>query len=276
MLLAFFRANFLNNMHIQHRHILFILLTAFLAQQPIASAFTVSVDYAATVATGTTDSITIPNPDTGIDIMVSPRVDIDTGSFAAVFDSNGAATINDGPMVIQDLTANGTIDFEFSSSIEVFGFPISVTASLVGPLVVQQVDASQGALVDGTTYTETSPGTYNITAGPLNCSDSAFGVFCSAIQTGLGIEFPIPAFSTESTVLPLSVGSFSDLNDPGSSTADNDFSLSVPIGDANTFGAELRLLWEETARQLVVPEPSAVEMLPCVLILLLWRRKARE
>jgi hypothetical protein len=235
----------------------------------------VTIDFSFSNGTASIDPITIPNPDTGIDIVVTPSITIDTGGFVGTFDSDITETITDGDLFIEGLAFSGAIDIELESSIEVFGFPVQVTANLTGPLTATQVSASTGLLVDLAAYVESEIGSYDVSAGPLECSDSAFGVFCAAIETGLGVELPIAAIEAEGVLLPFAAGEFQMLNDVGQSTARNEFAFSLPIGDDTSFSADVQFSWTEDGRQFVVPEPSTGLALPLGLLLIASRRRRR-
>ena len=113
--------------------------------------------------------------------------------------------------------------------------------------------------------------------GPLDCTDSAFGVFCSTIEAGLGIEFPTETITTSGTALPLTAVLFSDLNDAGSSTVSSQLQFSIPIGDAkrnrtrSTIGVERR---KSSVRRSA--EPSAGIPIMFAVLLMAVRSRGRR
>ena len=146
-------------------------------------------------------------------------------------------------------------------------------ANLAGPLTIEQTADSQGNLVANTQYVETSAGSYNVVAGPLACSDSAFGIFCGAIQTGLGIEFPLEPIENDGINLPFAAGTFQNLNSPGESSVSTNLELSLPVADDNTVGIQATFTWEETTRTEIVPEPNALVIFVTGFLIFLSRRR---
>ncbi len=224
------------------------------------SAQNVKIHYQSTDGTASVSPITIPNPDTGIDITITPTATITEGGFTTRFSSDADGHILGGYAAVTDLIFSGQADIGLASSIPVFGFPVSVTASLSGPISVTQVSPSVGRLEEST-FVESSAGLFNVTFGPLECTDSAFGVFCSVIENGLDVEFPLAPVSVEAAPLPFAGGTFADLNVDGGSTATSQISFSIPLGPDNSIDADVSFAWSETAREFVVPEPTPTPLL---------------
>ena len=222
-------------------------------------AETVAIDYTLESASASIDPFTIPNPQGGADITISPAITLESGSFGALFaNADSSGTISDGDASIIGVGFEGALSLVLESSIDVLGFPIPVSATISGPLGAQQLTSSEGALAGLSIYSETAPGMYEVAAGPLDCSDSAFGVFCAALEVALGIEFPIDGVDSTSA-LPFTGGQFADLNpisSGGESSVSNQIDFSFPISPELSFGVEIGTRWVETERMLLVPEPS--------------------
>ena len=239
----------------------------------IAPAATVEVQYELGAGSASIDPFTIPNPNGGEDFTVSPSLTIDSGSFTAIFPSDEFGTVIDGAAQVRDFQFIGSVDIEVSTIITII-FPLNVAANLTGPLSGIQVSDSSGILVGGSTYGETSPGNYNTTAGPLDCSDNAFGAVCGGIETALGIDFPLPQVAGDEAPIPFTGGTFSGLNGSAPSTAGNTLELAVPIDDTTNFSFAANFTWDESSRTLVIPEPSATALLLSALSLgALFRRR---
>jgi len=237
------------------------------------SAASVAIDYNLDTASGTIDPFTVPNPQGGADITVAPSITLDSGSFGANFsNADNGGTISDGDTSILGVRFAGEIRVELSSTVDVFGFPVPVTATIFGPLDAEQVSDSSGTLAGLTGYVETAPGDYDIGAGPLDCTDSALGVFCTAIETLLGVEFPLDGIESNNP-LPFTGGVFSDLNSGGGSTVSSQLDFSFPLTDAFSFGVELDTTWIETNRETTIPEPSVPAMMFVALVTCLRRRR---
>lgn len=231
----------------------------------VSPAATVAVDYELSSAAVTTEPITVPNPNGGADITVTPSIVLDSGSFSTrFFVADDAGVISDGDASVIGLEFEGEIVIELATTVEVFGFPVPVSATVSGPLSGAQTTASQGTLVGLAAYLESQPGDYSVDAGPLDCSDSALGVVCGLVEGGLGVEFPVDAISFDAP-FPFAAGAFSDLNrraqtapggtGPSSVSADIDFSF--PLGDDVTIGFTVATNWDEVGRATFIPEPSA-------------------
>ncbi len=239
-----------------------------------AGAAVVEVDYALTAGSAAIDPFTLPNPQGGEDLTVTPGLTIDSGSFVARFQSDELGVVGDGDAGIFDFTFAGELDIAISTEITIGIFPVTVTANLVGPVTGTQVAPSSGSLVATTAYAETGPGLYDIVAGPLGCTDNAFGAVCSLIETGLGVTFPITQVAGDDSPLPFTGGTFDNLN-AGPSSAGTALDFSVPVDDTTSFGATVDFDWAETGRRLVaVPEPSAsIWLLGAALTCALRRRR---
>ena len=237
------------------------------------SAATVSIDYELDSATALIDPFTVPNPQGGADITVAPSIILDSGSFSADFhNADNAGLIADGDSTILGVRFGGEIRIELTSTIEVFGFPVPVSATISGPLSAEQVTDSNGTLAGLTGYVETSPGDYEIDAGPLDCTDSALGVFCAAIEALLMVEFPLDSIEANNP-LPFSGGTFADLNGGTSSTVSSQLDFAFPITDDLGFGVEIDTTWIELDRRTVIPEPSAASLGLLGVGMLLRRRR---
>ena len=224
----------------------------------------VVIEYDLDGAEASIDPFAIPNPQGGADIAIAPAITLDSGIFDARFaNADSAGTISDGDSSIIGTGFEGEISIELNSTIEVLGFDVPVSATISGPFMAQQVTDSDGMLTGLSVYVETAPGDYDVSAGPLGCSDSAFGVFCTAIETGLGIDFPAGELSSTNP-LPFTGGTFTDLNPgpaSGISSVTSQIDFSFPINDDISFGVEINSNWVETGRMTFVPEPSAVALL---------------
>ena len=108
-------------------------------------------------------------------------------------------------------------------------------------------------------------------AGPLDCSDSAFGLVCAAIEAALGIEFPITQIAGDDAPLPFTGGTYTGLNSTRSS-AGNEIEFSLPIDDSTSFGVGIEFSWAETERQLI-PEPGGACLLLATGAITLLRRR---
>ena len=162
----------------------------------------------------------------------------------------------------------------FSSQIEVFGNAIPASATLSGPALVTQVTESSGTLEEQTAYLETQLGTYDISFGPFDCSDSAFGLFCLVIENGLQLNLPDEPLQVTGLSLPFLGGVYSDLNSVGESTVGSQFDLSLPVGDQDAFGFDVAFEWQESSRIVNAPEPSVSKFAWSVAFLFLgWKRR---
>ena len=243
----------------------------------LSSADTVAIDYGLDSAVASIDPFTIPNPSGGEDITIAPSIELETGSFGAEFlNADSSGTISDGDASIIGVEFTGSIEIALSSTFEVFGFPVPVTATLTGPITAQQQTASNGTLTGLSIYAETTVGDYSVDAGPLDCVDSALGIFCTAIETALGIEFPLDGVGGTAP-LPFAGGTFSELNPPiGSSpgsAANAELDFSFPLNDEISFGVEIDSSWLEENRVLVIPEPSVGILVFASLGMCLRRRR---
>lgn len=242
----------------------------------ISSAELVAIEYDLDFASATADPFTVPNPQGGADITITPAVTLDAGIFDAHFaNADSAGTISDGDASIIGAGFSGEISIEIATTIDVFGFPVAVNATLSGPLAAQQTSDSNGSLTGLSIYAETAPGDYDIAVGPLDCSDGFGGVPCAAIATALGLTFPLDAVNATSP-LPFSGGAFSNLNlAPGSgiSMASSQIDFSFPLTADINFGVEIGSNWLETGRMTLVPEPSVAALLIGALGLGLRRRR---
>ncbi len=249
---------------------------SWLLTSPALVAETVAIDYVLDTAVASVDPLTVPNPQGGADIAIAPSITIDSGVFDGRFlNADAAGTIADGDASVIGVEFSGSIVLELSSSIDVFGFPLAVTATISGPLTAQQQTPSPGTLTGLAVYAETSPGDYDLSAGPLGCTDSALGVFCTAIETALGGEFPIDGIGGTSP-LPFAGGAFDNLNGgsgspPSSVSAQIDFSF--PLTDDISFGVDIESDWVEIGRVLQIPEPSVSLLLVGACAILLRRRR---
>lgn len=252
-----------------------IFTLAICVAAPHATAETVAIDYVLDSATASIDPFTIPNPQGGADITIAPSITLNSGSFdAQFFNADGAGTISDGDASIIGVEFSGSIEIALSTTIDVFGFPVTATATISGPIAAEQQSDSDGNLTGLTLYAETVVGQYDVAAGPLDCSDSAFGIFCSAIETILGSEFPIAEIGGE-TALPFAGGTFTDLNPLGSSlgsSAAAQIDFSFPLTDELNFGVKVDSTWIETERLVLVPEPTVPALMMATIGLSLLRR----
>ncbi|MGI9244470.1 MAG: PEP-CTERM sorting domain-containing protein [Verrucomicrobiales bacterium] len=241
-----------------------------------SAAETVVIDYALDSAIAKIDPFTVPNPQGGADITIAPSITLETGDFRALFENaDSSGIIDDGDATILGLEFAGEVSLALDSSIDFLGFPIAVEATISGPLGAQQQTDSNGILVGLSVYAETAPGTYDIAAGPLDCSDNVFGVFCSALEAALGTEFPLDGLDS-SSALPFTGGIFSDLNPEFSgsnSSLSNQIDFSFPLTPELEFGVEIDTGWTETGRMILVPEPSAAVLLMAGLGLCLRRSR---
>lgn len=235
----------------QYRWSLNLVLLLSLVGPPASGEVAIEFQTSSSSIAGT--GISIPNPNGGADIIITPTAELNSGSFVAEFQSDSLGNVLPGSASIYDLAFTGDIDINLATSIDVFGFPVAVSGTLTGPLSVMQTTATTGTLNAGSMFDESSVGQYDINIGPLNCTDSAFGVLCAAISAGLQIDFPIDAVALPGAPVPFTGGTFSQLN-PGPATATNGFSFNIPVGD-QPFGFDASLEWVETGR-LLVPEPS--------------------
>jgi len=242
-----------------------IICIVSLAWPTRARAEAVAIAYDLDSAVATIDPFAVPNPQGGADITISPALVLDAGSFGAIFgNADAAGTIADGDASIIGTEFYGALSIVLTSSIDVFGFPVPVRATLTGPFAAQQTSDSAGTLAGLSIYAETAPGDYDIAAGPLDCSDSFAGVFCTAIEAALGLTFPIDGLDS-TAVLPFSGGTFSNLNPgpaSGISMVTSQIDFSFPLTADISFGVEIDASWLETGRMTLVPEPSVV----CLLI----------
>jgi hypothetical protein len=222
-----------------------------------ASAVIVQIEFALDAGAASIDPFTLPNPNGGEDFTVSPQLTVSSGSFIATFDSDRYGNVLDGAASIGGFNIDGEIDIELATTIVLGPFPVPVSANLIGPLSSEQVDDSTGSLIGLTSYLETDLGTYDTAAGPLDCGDSAFGLVCGGLETGLGITFPLAEISTPGAALPFSGGMFSQLSNPGSATAGTTIEFSVPVNDTTDIGFEVDFTWQELSRIVVIPEPGS-------------------
>lgn len=252
-----------------------LLFTSFLCQTLVRGE-TVAIDYVLDSAQATIEPFTIPNPQGGADITITPSVTLDSGTFEADFaNADAAGLIADGDSSIIGTEFAGELSILLESTIDVFGFPFAVSATVAGPLRARQVSDSTGTLAGLSIYAELSPGDYDIEAGPLGCSDSAFGAFCAALEAGLGLQFPIDGVASTSA-LPFSGGTFADLNPgPGSgrSSVSSQIEFSLPLTGDLSFGVAIDTRWLEVERITIVPEPSVAALLIGALGVGLRRRR---
>jgi hypothetical protein len=237
-----------------------------------AGAAAVQIDYALSSGSAAIDPFTITDPTSGADFTLSPSLVIDSGSFVATFPSDEFGAITDGAASISSFTFVGSLDIEISTVFDL-GFPITVSANLVGPLTGTQITESFGTLAGLLAYAETEVGNYDAIAGPLDCMDGLGGLVCGGIETALGTTFPITQIAGDDTPLPFTGGTFDGLNGGSPSTAGNTLDLSVPIDDTNSFGFEVDFTWNEIDRLLVIPEPSTTLLLVAGAALALRRRR---
>lgn len=257
-------------------HLDLLLLLLLMSIVSGARAATVAIDYVLESAAASIDPFTVPNPQGGADIVISPSITFESGSFKTQFlNADNAGSISDGEASIIGVEYSGALVIQLSSTIEVFGFPVPVSATLSGPIRAQQQTASTGTLAGLSLYAETSTGQYDVTAGPLDCSDSALGLFCAAIEAALGIEFPLAEVGGTSA-LPFAGGTFSDLN-PASASAGSSVAaqidFSFPLADGIEFGVETATNWVEVDRVTLVPEPSVAMLFLATLGLAGVRRR---
>lgn len=255
-----------------------------LAGAPTAAAGTVAIGFDLETGTASASPFEFAIPGTDTIVTVAPGFELDSGSLAAQFGNASALDmIHDGPMAVASLTTTGRLTLTISDTIQIGPFPIEVEAVIAGPIAVAQTAPATGLLVDGGTFVETSPGTFDLSIGPLTCSDNALGVVCGSLATGLGLEFPLEQQVIEGTALPIAGGLLENLDSPGLATIENQLELTLPIdpgGEASiTFQAEF--VWMENARELVpVPEPDVAAFAGPSLALVVFlagrrRRQAR-
>ena len=118
--------------------------TCFSVEMSHCQGQSVIIDYMTVGDAASTDPITIPAPDGGFDIIVTPGISIGLGSLETTFTSDVNGKIVDGPVETNSLNMIGEIDIQLASEVEVFGFPVSVTANLAGPFVGNQTSPASG------------------------------------------------------------------------------------------------------------------------------------
>ena len=231
------------------------------------------ITYASDGGAATIQPFTINEPTSGLDLEIAPAINFTDGSFVTLL-----TDLSDGPATLDDFTLNGSLDVDISTTVSLGPINLPVSATITGPLVLNQRTTSVGSLVAATAYVETNPGNYDILLGPLDCNDTAFGAVCGAVETALGIEFPLPAQNIEDTPFPFTAGIFSDLDQPGLSTVTAEFDFSVPVGEVDPIdiGASTQLVWTEAVRETVlIPEPSTSFLLLLAIPLLIRRPRDR-
>ena len=236
-------------------------------------AANVAIEFVTSGGIAMIDPFDVPIPD-GPTVSITPSIVIDSGSFTAVFESDSAGVIQDGPAGISGMSFEGNLAIEIDGEVDLLGTPIAVTATLAGPLNALQNTDSEGSLAGLSAYIEDTIGEYNFIVGPLDCSDSLpfFDPFCALLETGLNIEFPVDAITGESTPVPFVAGLFADLNSSGGANVTTEINFEIPFGDT-MFGAEVDFVWDEVSRE-VVPEPSATLLGLCALSLVVRRRRS--
>ena len=239
-----------------------------------ANSQTVEIGFELKEGQATSDPLVLPNQD--LEIMVTPELEIATGQFNATFTSDIDRAIVDGAMTVDDLVASGSLNLVFASQIEIFGNAIPASATLSGPLLVTQVTDSNGTLGEQTVYIETQPGTYDVSFGPFECSDSAFGLFCLVLENGLQLNLPEEPLQAEGLPLPFLGGVYSDLQSDGESSVGSRFDLAFPVGDEESFGFELTLDWQESSRITNTPEPCVSLAVCCGLFYSLGHTRRRR
>jgi hypothetical protein len=263
-------------MHRAPRLLFGALAVSLLAFALPSRASTLLITYDLVTGSASFDPFTVPNPQGGADLTVTPSLTIDSGSFQAAFENgSGIVGLADGPASISGLTFTGTISISIATVIDTGIFPLPVQAVLSGPLTGLQISPSNGSLSilgADSVYTDTSPGNFDVAAGPLACSDSFFGIVCGLLETALGITFPITLPAADNAPIPFA-GVFRDLDTPGASTSGNTFDFTVPVGAGADFGASINFSWAESARTVIVPEPSLALFAPLATLALLPRRR---
>ena len=244
---------------------------AILATTPFAVAATVEIGYTLESGSAEIEPFSIPNPQGGEDLTIAPSLTIESGGFVAAFSSDSDGIISDGDATISDFDFVGSLDIEASTTVVII-VPISVSATLSGPLSGTQVSGSAGTLVGLTSYIETEIGGYDLQAGPLDCTDSAFGALCGLIEAGLEIEFPLTPLAGEDAPLPFNGGTFQGLNS-SRSTAGATISFSIPIDEDTSFGTDVEFAWLESGRELVIPEPGITVLFAMASAIALGRRR---
>jgi hypothetical protein len=236
---------------------------------------TVVVSYALTPGSASIKEFTIPNPEGGPDLTIRPEITLNSGSFDALFE-NGTplGLVDEGPATIRNLNFMGTISISITTTIDLGIISPAVTATLAGPLLSTQLSDATGSILGaGGIFTNTTPGLFDVTAGPLDCSSDFFDALCPILESALGISFPIEIPALENAPLPFT-GAFTGLDTPGASTAGNTLDFALPLGDENSFGIEVDIQWEESGRIVLVPEPSsAIFGMVAFLILARHRQK---
>ena len=232
------------------------------------------VTYQLAQGTAFFDPVTVPNPQGGPDLTITGSLELEAGSFEAVFE-NGLPAGSPVDAIIRNQNFEGAIAIEISTTIDLGIISPVVTATLAGPLTGNQVtDASGSILGDGTVFTNTTPGNFNVTAGPLACTSSFFNVLCPILETALGITFPVELPALDNAPLPFT-GLFDGLETPDSSTASNTIEFSIPVADTNNFGLDADLVWTESGR-LSIPEPSSSLLASLTLLVLARRRRGAQ
>ena len=257
------------------------LAALFLAVPSLTSAATLEIDYTLTSGGGEIPSFEIPNPNGPDPFTVAPVVNIGSASFTAVFQTDDTGAPKGSAVQITDFTFVGSFDIAISSDITFFGQTTTITANLTGPLEATQSSDSIGSIVriaGGTTaeqdrFDETSPGAFSTLAGPTSCSDNAFGVACTLIETTGDVTFPLPATTLDGIVIPLTGAVFADTRSPGSSSVDFTAMLTTPTAPgAPATTLPVAFLFEENSRALVVPEPGSM-VLTLLGALICFRRR---
>lgn len=246
----------------------FLFLLATLA---CGHAATVAITYDLSSSSSSIDPFTIPNPG-GNDFTVEPSANIISASMTVVFPSDNAGVISDGVVLVTDYTLNGTTNLSFTNGLRLFGAvgPL-VRANLGGPLTATQFSDAAGGIVGLTTHTETTAGIFNTVGGPTGCTDNAAGLACAALETLVGVSFPLPAVPNNNATLPMSDVEFSGLNSTGS-TASNALSFALPVAGVPV-ALPIDFEWTEVSRILVVPEPGTAALGLFGGLLLLRRRR---
>lgn len=238
-----------------------------------AEAVTTVISFELAEGAAVIDPFEIANPEGGEPITITSSLTIAEGWFDAVFEEGfSPGPGQTGSATLRGLQFAGEISIIVSTSLEIGPISPTITAELNGPLAgTQQSDGAGALLGDGATSLYTGLAPFDVTAGPLACSDSFFGLLCGFLETSLELDFPLEIPALGNAPLPVT-GSFEDLETPAAATFRNTFDFSLPLAD-NTAGVELDLVWSETGRQ-VVPEPATSVLAAAGLLLLSLRRRS--